>query len=47
MSAPEVFDQDLSGRVALITERPETESRAAVRAAIAMCPAEALRLVED
>ncbi|PYC78537.1 ferredoxin-1 [Streptomyces tateyamensis] len=47
LSAGEVFDQDDDGIVVLLTERPEDADHAAVRDAVAACPAAALKIIED
>jgi ferredoxin len=47
MNAPEVFDQDESGRVVVLDETPRAELWAAALEAVTVCPGAALRLVED
>ena len=47
MSAPQVFDQNDSGLVVLLAENPSADLRQSVQEAVAICPAAALRLVED
>ncbi|EXU64367.1 MULTISPECIES: ferredoxin [Streptomyces] len=46
--APEVFDQrDEDGIVVLLNERPATELHDAARESAQVCPAAAIRLVEE
>ncbi|MER7687148.1 ferredoxin [Streptomyces sp. NPDC097610] len=46
--APEVFDQrDDDGIVVLLDAEPAVEQHAAVREAVAVCPAAAIELSED
>ncbi|MET9388336.1 ferredoxin [Streptomyces sp. NPDC002928] len=48
MAAPEVFDQrDEDGIAFLLDETPPQETLDGVREAIAVCPAVAIRLVEQ
>ncbi|MFF9180628.1 ferredoxin [Streptomyces misionensis] len=45
--APEVFDQDDDGIVVLLDTEPGTEHEEAVRESAAICPAAAIRLVQE
>lgn len=45
--APEIFEVQDDGSLNLLEERPDEEHREACEAAVASCPTEALRLVED
>ncbi|MBA2810716.1 ferredoxin [Streptomyces sp. KM273126] len=48
MASPEVFDQrDDDGVAILLQERPGEELLDGVREAVAICPAAAIRLVEE
>ncbi|TLS48073.1 ferredoxin [Streptomyces montanus] len=48
MASPEVFDQrEEDGVAILLEERPGDELLDGVREAVAVCPAAALRLVEE
>ncbi len=48
MAAPEVFDQrDEDGIAFLLDERPAADSLDDVREAVAICPAAAIRLVDQ
>lgn len=48
MASPEVFDQrDDDGVAFLLEERPGEELLDGVREAVAICPAAAIRLVEE
>ncbi|GGZ65110.1 ferredoxin [Streptomyces bluensis] len=48
MASPEVFDQrDEDGVAILLEERPGEELLDGVREAVAICPAAAIRLVEE
>ncbi|MER6091950.1 ferredoxin [Streptomyces bluensis] len=48
MASPEVFDQrDEDGVAILLEERPGEELLDGVREAVAICPAAAIRLVEQ
>ncbi|MFF4525129.1 ferredoxin [Streptomyces bluensis] len=48
MASPEVFDQrDEDGVAILLEERPGEELLDGVREAVAVCPAAAIRLVEQ
>ncbi|MFJ1747356.1 ferredoxin [Streptomyces sp. NPDC088116] len=48
MASPEVFDQrDDDGVAILLEERPGDELLEGVREAVAICPAAAIRLVEQ
>jgi ferredoxin len=48
MAAFEVFDQDdIDGRVVLLTEEPDESLHAAVKDAVAMCPAHAITIEES
>ncbi|MCX4703547.1 ferredoxin [Streptomyces sp. NBC_01373] len=48
MAAPEVFDQrDEDGIAFLLEEKPTADSLDDVREAVAICPAAAIRLVEQ
>ncbi|MDQ1042790.1 ferredoxin [Streptomyces sp. NBC_01352] len=48
MAAPEVFDQrDEDGIAFLLEEKPAADSLDDVREAVAICPAAAIRLVEQ
>ncbi|PXY22113.1 ferredoxin [Prauserella flavalba] len=44
LTAPEVFDQDDDGIVVTLTEQPGPEATDAVREAVQLCPAGALKL---
>ncbi|MET8539611.1 ferredoxin [Kitasatospora sp. NPDC004799] len=47
MTAPEVFDQrDEDGVVVLLDARPPAAAQDGVRAAVALCPAAAIRLAQ-
>ncbi|MFE6051834.1 ferredoxin [Kitasatospora sp. NPDC056446] len=47
MTAPEVFDQrDEDGVVILLDARPPTTAHDGVRAAVALCPAAAIRVAK-
>jgi ferredoxin len=45
--APETFDQDDDGIVALLTEAPPRERRAAVEEAARLCPALAISVTDS
>lgn len=45
--APELFEVQDDGSLTVLDERPAEEHRDACEAAVAACPTEALRLVED
>lgn len=47
LTAPEIFDQDDSGLVAIRAASPPAELRKAARAAAAHCPAAALTIRDD
>ena len=48
MAAPEVFDQrDEDGIAFVLAEEPPTDTIDEVREAVAICPAAAIRLVEQ
>lgn len=47
LAAMEVFDQDDDGIAILLDERPAAEHLDDVKEAIAVCPAAAIRLVEQ
>ena len=48
LNAPEVFDQDEDeGLVLVLDAEPPAERRYAVRDAVNLCPASAIRFVED
>ncbi|MEW2050265.1 ferredoxin [Streptomyces sp. NBC_00377] len=47
VAAEQVFDQDDDGIAVLLEERPAPEHLADVREAAAVCPAAAIRLVEQ
>jgi ferredoxin len=47
LAAMEVFDQDGDGIAILLDERPAAEHLDDVKEAIAVCPAAAIRLVEQ
>jgi ferredoxin len=47
LAAPDVFDQDDDGIVELLSRRPAPDRHADVREAAAICPAAAIRLVEE
>ena len=47
LAAPDVFDQDDDGIAILLDERPADENLDGVRAAVAICPAAAIRLVDQ
>jgi ferredoxin len=47
MEAPDVFSVPRKGKVSVTDPAPPESSRAAVRAAVAYCPTQALRLVDD
>jgi ferredoxin len=44
MNAPDVFGQDIEGRVVLLTETPESDAWDEVRQAAAQCPIHAIFL---
>lgn len=45
--APDLFEVAEDGSLLLLQERPGADARDAAEAAIASCPTEALRIVED
>ncbi|WP_181784155.1 ferredoxin [Pseudonocardia pini] len=45
--APELFEVQDDGSLTVLDERPSTDRRAECEAAVASCPTEALRLLED
>jgi ferredoxin len=45
--APELFEVQEDGSLSVLDEKPAAEHRAACEAAVASCPTEAIRLVED
>ncbi|CAM3380925.1 ferredoxin [Nocardioides dubius] len=45
--APDLFEIQEDGSLSLLVERPTADSRAAAQAAVAGCPTEAIRIVED
>ncbi len=45
--APDLFEVQDDGSLLLLVERPESSCRAAAEAAVAGCPTEAIRIVED
>lgn len=45
--APDVFEVQDDGSLTVLDDRPSEEHREACEAAVAGCPTEALRLVED
>jgi ferredoxin len=48
LTAPDIFDQrEDDGIALLLTEEPAAERLDAVREAVALCPAAAIRLVES
>jgi ferredoxin len=47
LTAPEVFDQDDSGIVVLLTEQPPPTLNDAVREAASLCPAQLIRIEEE
>ncbi|WP_335934947.1 ferredoxin [Streptomyces sp. PTD5-9] len=47
LMAPEVFDQDDDGIVRLLDHTPDPSQDDAVRESAAVCPAAAIRLVEQ
>jgi ferredoxin len=47
MEAPDVFSVPRKGRVSVTDPAPPESERAAVQAAVAYCPTQALRLVDD
>ncbi|MFJ1870909.1 ferredoxin [Streptomyces chartreusis] len=47
LAATEVFDQDDDGIAILLDERPADENLDGVREAVAICPAAAIRLVDQ
>ncbi|MFC4508220.1 MULTISPECIES: ferredoxin [Streptomyces] len=47
VAAMQVFDQDDDGIAVLLEERPASELLDDVREAVAVCPAAAIRLVEQ
>jgi len=47
LTEPAVFDQDDDGIVALLTDHPEGEAAKRAREAVAICPSQALSIVED
>ena len=47
LAAPDVFDQDDDGIVETLTDRPDTARYDDVKAAASLCPAAAIRLVEE
>jgi len=47
LAAPEVFDQDDDGIAVLLDATPGPEHEDAVRESVAICPAAAIRLVQE
>lgn len=45
--APDIFEVQDDGSLTLLEQRPADEQREACEAAVASCPTEAIRLVED
>ncbi|GGQ36114.1 ferredoxin [Streptosporangium pseudovulgare] len=47
LTQPAIFDQDDDGIVTLLTDRPDDETAAQARAAVALCPTRALSIVQE
>lgn len=45
--APDLFEVQEDGSLLLLQERPGEDARAVAEAAVASCPTEAIRIVED
>lgn len=47
LTEPGVFDQDDDGIVELLTDRPEGRAAEKAREAVAICPSQALSIIEE
>lgn len=45
--APDLFEVQDDGSLVVLQERPGSDARSELEAAVASCPTEALRIVED